>query len=334
MNHYLKAALLFLISATAMPATAKFRMCGRPCDFSVRSYSVSADYLFWQAQGDQLQYALTVPGGVPDEGLAFADTIIVENQNFKPASGLRIKAGCSLCHDWNFFINWTHLNKSSCIRATEKNQGIITTQLFGLLDAGGLTATEAQSSWGFDFNTIDLEIARDWNPIEELAIKYHLGLKWAKIDQLQNIAYHGMNDNTTALLQKGNDFSAVGPRIGIDAKYYLWRGIHLIGNASGSLLYGAFKTQENYVLSNTIITLAPKIVECKKRLRPMVQLLVGLDWEKEYCAMLFEIGAAYEAQYWWGQWQGVASGISTLSGIGINGDFMTHGLTLHFGIRF
>lgn len=302
-----------------------------------KSFYIGADYLFWQASEDQLQYALKIPGGFPKDGLIFASQIFTEEQTFKWNSGVRVKTMYFFCEDWDFRIIYTHFKKSSFTCTEESPNGILATTLFGLLDFGGVIGARANSNWFLNFNTVNAELEYDdWYPVYFMNVRPYIGVTWAKINQSQHINYFKLGSSELEVqVTRNNDFWSFGPRAGIDTKWYIWSDrLAIIGNMATALLHGTFNIDANYFLVNTTPPLSPTFFDSKKRLRPMMQMLLGIHWEQPLDKAIVEIGGGYEVQYWWNQWQVFPSGFGVVSSISGNGDLMVHGLVLHLGVQF
>lgn len=301
-------------------------------DQTEKPYYMAADYLFWKAQADQTYYAIKVPGGITDAFLLSPEIDLVE-QCFKNNSGVRLKAGYSFCDNWDTRLTWTHLNSCSLSSVQEPN-GIVATAIFQLINQLG--GSGAQSIWNTKFNTVDWEFGTTRDLYETVTFRPHVGIKWGKINQNQNISYTGIAGISEALVKKHNGFSGVGPRAGIDSQWYFCDNFSLLGNISGALVYGKFNVHADYTLadSQSLQIFKTKIVDCKKRLVPMAQMLLGLNWETSCSCAAFDVGIGYEAQYWWNQWQSIPSVVGMIATTPGHGDFTTHGLIASLIARF
>ena len=69
----------------------------------------------------------------------------------------------------------------------------------------------------------------------------------------------------------------------------------------------------------------------------MVDAYIGLDWDTCFCnRYIFNVGAAWEVQYWWNQWQSPSSVDATIfrGGDAPQGDLSLQGLTIFAAITF
>ncbi len=296
-------------------------------------YYAAFDYLHWKAQEDQLNCAINIVGGFPKDGLIFAQNVSLVNQFFQAGPGFRALVGAEY-EEKDALLAWTHLEKSVCCSVQGDTKGIFATAFFGFLDTGGLLASEVTSKWHLDFNTVDAQLAHTWFPLDALSFRPYLSVKWARIKQAQNIDYSGIESGFTISVERTNNFSGVGPCIGVDEKIYLFRCFNIVGSVSGALLYGEFEmSSRNKILVETD-SLGPIVTECKKRLRPMAHILIGCTWEPTIGQGNLELGVAYEAQYWWSQWQMMPSAIALFANALPQGDLTMHGLNVRVGLRF
>lgn len=304
---------------------------------------LEVDYLFWKAQQSQMSYAMKVQGGpiLPQQVFLGSEYDIIE-PCFKGESGVRVTAGYEFCDCGDTRIAWTHLNGSTS-GSVAQNRGIIATDIF--IGANDLSASTAADRWDFHFNTLDWELGAWWEPCDDVGIRPHLGIKFAKIDQVHLVAYTGLLVtenvfNGSAVVSECNNFYGVGPRMGLDMQWGFCDNFALFAGVSGALVYGKFDTHDD-VLNEPVhsqISIVPAnqtIIDISKRLVAEAQASVGFNWQacSRECADI-TIGIAYEAQYWWGQWRAMPSLVGAIASSPASGDFTTHGLTLQLGIEF
>ena len=148
-----------------------------------------------------------------------------------------------------------------------------------------------------------------------------------------------------ASLNKRNDFKAGGLEIGVDSALQFWGSLALTGGFQAALLYGHFSVESDPSFVPTAAVVAagfPALVGNvrtlhENRIRPMVDAYIGLDWDTCFCnRYIFNVGAAWELQYWWNQWQAPSSVDATLfkGGNAPQGDLSLQGLTVFASITF
>lgn len=309
-------------------------------DRTAHRFSFGVDYLYWKAQQEQMYYANAVPGGINLNDFIFDNQMINVDQKFKYDSGVRAELGYTFCSDWDSRLVGTHFKSCSFGAITIPN-GVLVTGIAPFIQfEEDLIASTANSRWKIQFNTLDWEFGRFWDICEEFTMRSHIGLKWAKIKQSQFVNYPSFAGGAvTATMQKRNTFTAVGPRFGLNADWCFWNHFSLVGNIATSLLYGKFKINTISNISEVGTQVTSSFPACKKRLRPALEMLAGIDWKKDFSCFCdddisCDIGIAYEAQYWWNQWQALTTVLQGLNSLTNNGDLMFHGLTVHFGLEF
>lgn len=176
------ALLLALSSHTQLSAASSYTdncyvdCCGSS-DTNSRFF-VYADFLYWQATQDQMQYAAELPGGIQNiiaDVIAAPPLLIDENLSlidpcFEYKPGFRVGLGfVPACSNWDLELEWTSLhekisshvfNEDSGIFPLTMPTGIIFTFLGGDPTAFAFADT-ATSHWDFKYDTIDLAIGRE-----------------------------------------------------------------------------------------------------------------------------------------------------------------------------
>lgn len=304
----------------------------------------SADYLLWKATLDQLQFALNIPGGLTGEGFLSANQMFIEDQHFSAHSGVRATAGYIFGedYDWDGRVSWTHF-KNGTITFVQEPESILANNLFGFLDIDALFVDSARSTWCLKFDNFDIELARNWFPIDKIALRAHAGVKVARIDQSQVIDYEGLLEGLERLgVLNINRFTGTGPCIGINMKWFLGRSFNIVTDIDASILFGQFNlSSQNFVslvtndgTGDMISNFDPEILLCKRRSVPALRMLLGLNWERNVNDSVdIEVMLAYEAQYWWNQWQNIGGLFGNVLGRLITGNLGIQGLTLRFGVR-
>jgi hypothetical protein len=326
-----KYMLWMLIFMQYAPSAASDFMMNS--DDQQQGWYVGLDYLIWKPEQDQLLVAWQLNGAL-NAGFIGLNSINSISQCFTTSVGSRLNVGYSFCSDWDIKSAWTHVNNCSPLHIRDQQSDLFTAPFIGAVDF--LAVPEATSDWTLRFNAFDLECARSTCLWPGFNLRSHMGLKLARIKQQQLIKYFAFDaDITNAIITiaKCNRFFGAGPRAGFDMQWDMGHCFNIIGAVSGALLFGKFKIQQNYDIPFTPRNLTPTLLDCNKdRIRPTLQMITGVNWAKPVCDIIVEFGVAYEAQYWWNQWQN--SPVFALFGTLGNGDLMFHGATISGGVRF
>ncbi len=308
------------------------------CDCSRSGLYVTGAFLYWQPIEDSLEYGWKLSVPKPTNAL-----LKITEHKFDWEPGFRAGAGYRLPYDrWDAYLNWTHLsanNKQLTLAngaQTVFNLESNSPPPFFASDSPAFSSHQASSYMHLSFNTLDLELGREWPLSCSFLVRPHFGIRGVSINQIRKIHYGPIirfNDDLgpgIPDIKQTNKFLAAGPRFGGNGNWKLGKGFSLVGQLSATLVYGRFKTQsELFITSPTPFSfiLASKI----HRLRPNLQMLFGADWEVDFCnGRQFHLSAGYELQYWWKQFLVVS--VSEIHHP--DGDLMFQGLTLDAGFGF
>ncbi len=193
----------------------------------------------------------------------------VKNPHFKWAPGFRVGIGFNMPFDgWDIYLNWTRLHTSECHgkAATNPTFGKIVIpefQPFELPDQN-LVYSSADPSWRLHYDSIDLELGREFYVSRRLTLRPFIGLREAWIRQKYKISTQGIGEvyTTQAItidevnvflndltvyntVRMKNDFNGLGPRAGLNTDWYLGAGFSIFGDFGVALLLGNFDVQYN-----------------------------------------------------------------------------------------
>lgn len=347
----LKQMMLYLGTALLLIEEPKaFSSC-------IEGVSIEGEFLYWKVSQDQIPYAAVLPGGLQpiidtfssSQNPQVRELLEIKDPNFKYKPGFRIALGYTPpCSNWNFNLSWTRLHEKIASSTVSNEQGIIPTTMPVAIITGFINrepsqfgfGTEAKSQWKFQFDTWDLLVGRKFS-ICGLENTPYLGVKAATINQSQKVNYLGFSvDGNPLKLQNKmkNHFRGIGPCLGINSSWAFCNGWSLWGDVSGALLCGRFDLHSDPSVSQDITVIGFKIKPSKKtKLRPTVGAQIGIGWDTMVCDQYHvTLDVAYEAQYWWNQWQAPTSVVNTLfsAGHSAQGDLSLYGLTAKLGVGF
>lgn len=348
----------YLLPALTLLSASTFASgCRLSCDNSEGGLFVYGDYLYWQVSQDQMPYAAVLPGGIQRiiEQLEDGDSVVLkeklwfEEPGFNWHSGFRLGVGYNdPCSCMDFDLSWTNLRFNKSSNVIEPSRGILPianplSSIFGFVDDGDDIgfASEASSKWKFRFDVVDARVGFDYCVTSCLNTRPFFGIKFAKINQCQNIEYVGFEvEENSVFVQnhRKNHFRGVGPTVGFDSAYQFYDNVYLTAGAAGSLVYGRFHVDEEPIVSfaNNLISFEGSY-DKKHRMRPVIEGNIGLQWNTCICnSYMVSLGASYEMQYWWNQWQAPASliGSAITGGASPQGDLVLQGLTVKAELRF
>lgn len=166
----------------------------------------------------------------------------------------------------------------------------------------------ASIRWQFYYDTLDLNAGHLLSFNSLLQLHPYIGLKGAVINQ--SIFSNWNNPTpattfTTATENLKNNFSGIGPSIGIDTTWPMYLGtqksISLLGNFTGALLYGHWYFDDVY-MNNKPVTITVHN-DSINGLSPMFGGLLGLRFDNQFKNSKISLMIGYEIQMWFNQIQ-------------------------------
>jgi hypothetical protein len=157
-------------------------------------------------------------------------------------------------------LNWSHLNTSdhdevfvdpssqwvspfSQTGTPPTNTGQITG--ISLLKVGNVT---------LHFNSVNLDLGKFINFGSNLQTRFFTGLSAVFLKEEINSTFHGLPALPIFNFNNTSTYNGVGPRLGFNNNYEFYRGIHLVGQLAGSVLYGRMQPAQ-YKFTGTSIEL-------------------------------------------------------------------------------
>lgn len=226
-------------------------------------------------------------------------------------TGVRVGIGHQFNQQFDLTLAYTHYQAY----ASNQTSGVVASAFDGAyfvnnVDGSklGLSYHSGSIRWQLFYNTVDLNLGRQFSPDPVLLLHPFLGLKAASINQ--SIYTNWLNptiatDFTSATENLKNNFSGIGPTLGIDTTWAIYSSTHqsisLIGNVAAGLLVGHWNFNEVFNNNNDI-----KIsvyVNSVNGVSPVTTGLLGLQWKASFAKTELSLRLGYEAQLWFNQEQ-------------------------------
>src|SRR3989344_3838072 len=292
--------------------------------------AASLSFLLWQGKIWGLEFATKsfLPNTLGSSLQMFDQKLFVPDFAWRP--GVKVEYRQNLPHDdWSLVLGYTYyheeftsLKKHFSSQTVPEGLGIIPLwhypflQIIGGPQGNPLRFHAAKANWHMNFHSMDLLLARPLFPEYFIPMTLSLGIKGAWIDQL----YHADYEDGTRLwaidpssvlpaefVFMNSHFQArthqlgMGPRLSLDSKWRIGRGVHLIGNGGFSLLYSTFHVVTKYrdQIDPLPEAAAMKLGEFFHELTPVCEAMLGLHWETQLSRFFLECTMGYEWQYWW-----------------------------------
>ena len=283
-------------------------------------WSVALDIIYWHTKMGGTEYAYTIhdvkltPEGSPLPPLKGESKHNPFSWDLGFKTGIRYNLVDHDNWDLNAQYSWYRTNSSdTTYKPSPNGLGSVTWPSL-------IIASRASSQITLKHNNLDFEIGRSYFLSSRMSFRPHVGVKSSWLDIKRTVQYR-ISDKNTKLLGKdskpftgfdikttdSNHYWGLGPEFGIDSKWYLGYGVHILGDISTALLYSNFDTSSrDFVPPSTDPELYPdgQIVSIKHKFHryiPFTQCFIGLGWGTHLNKMKQYIGAkiGYELQYYW-----------------------------------
>ncbi|HEY5259139.1 MAG TPA: Lpg1974 family pore-forming outer membrane protein [Rhabdochlamydiaceae bacterium] len=308
-------------------------LCGRDVHISpwVQDYLhsttgglfLTADFLYWQADEDDLQYAVYTQG-LHLSGLATISSVTdrVRGLSFDWNPGFRVGIGGASCDcdHWGLLFNYTHIRNKA---HGSTNIGTLDATLDNFLASSwdqillGIYASAASARWSVNYNTEILDAYRDFFLGKHLIVRPRMGLLNANIDQKYHATYTlDPNDPIFSTVPEAKmeakcNYWGLGVRGGVDLVWHFSDHWGIYGELSAGLVYGRFNIDRNgnssYPITDTTGQVSdPYTFEFKEKMwraRATIQTALGLEWETIFNRNRnrIAISAGYEFNEWFRQ---------------------------------
>ncbi|MGB7977795.1 MAG: Lpg1974 family pore-forming outer membrane protein [Chlamydiales bacterium] len=321
-------------------------------------FFVSADYLFWSAYEDGLEYAREVDvvsthgGGFIPSSSSLSKTFSV---NGTWSSGARAGIGYLFGNmdRWDLYLNWTYFYSKSDHSHGHFSDAFDPNRYYAPIwhPFLGARTSAAAEHWWLHYNTIDLQLGRQCFATKKFSVRPFAGLKAAWINQDIHANYMGVWPLVSGFAQlptrfkADNDFKGIGLMAGSDLHWHFASQWSVLGQISAALLYGKFdvgQTIQGYQQTSengTPLSYSNFKEKEMNRIRANLQTFLGLEWHaffknNEYA---LNFSAGYEFMEWFQQNEtsqtlisiiGDGSGSTFVSEVREDGNLGLQGLTM------
>ena len=312
----------------------------------------TADFLYWQAKEDGLNYTLRdtisnlAHGDTGTSGGAIKEAGGAWNPGFR--LGIAYAPSWDLTGKWTYFHSNFHRKKVAAREDVAQGLGFEATWVPPMISLQA-DYEVVRFTWRLHFDNYDGEFGKHYFVSPKLSFRPFIAVRYAVIHQHFHVSYgpqYGPPTFPEIDVSYKNNFQGLGPRIGVDSNWELGKGFNLLLNANAALLYSWFNL--HYQVSPYIDPadkggdpigqpIAYHTREYLRMLTPNADLVVGFGWGRSFRSERYWFGfkAAYEIQYWWDQFQRrLFVDINNNSTIKMPGDLALHGLTFDVLFEF
>lgn len=273
---------------------------------------ITADYLYWIAQEDNLQFASTGHANLPDTFNVNSGT--TKSPHFHYRSGFKAGLGWSFGHDvWDSLATytWYQSNHNKGSLSGDFDAGLTTPFTPSMTLSPGDYFTSASAIWALHFNALDWEIGRNCYVSKHLSLRPFAGLKGSWQNQTFNKTYGGILDGVDPASfnyysNEHTSFWGVGVRSGLNTCWNLSDSWSFYGDFALSALWSVFqshrKDSHNAEDAPTTIHSINENRRCNT-LSPVLEVGLGVRKDEWFLDNRIHIGAqvGWEEQVWWNQ---------------------------------
>lgn len=219
------------------------------------------------------------------------------------------------------------------------------------LNGRNIRYANGKSKWDFSFYSIDLALCKNFCISKKITIAPSFGL--FDIFFYQKFFVH-FTDGKVFVLPSGGtltpnfsdcnnyqDTFGVGPKVGVQTKWYFYKNANIFANVHGALLYTFFysKRADLYNFETTATGIEIEQVNMKKNfssLKPALDIALGINFEKCLDTLFMRFSVAYEAEFYWkfNHFIRFADDLNYLLTYTARGDFQLHGLVIGLDLLF
>jgi len=282
------------------------------------NWFLTFDLTYWHTKLGGTEYAYSIHNYNPPQGAlpfgypAFPLDGDVKDHDFGWDIGFKGGLGYKTPHDnWDIFARYTWYETED----TSSSFKAAPSALVSLTYSIPVVSSHVKSHANVNYNNIELELARSFFLSSQVSLRPHFDVKSSWIDINQDISYTASGISPVLQQFAGLDFKTkqhqtfwgIGPRAGIDSKWYLGYGFHIFGDVAASILYGKFNDLQRDL---SPLNLIPNLLEDGHVLKmrhkfhryvPFAQMFLGLGWERyiNNDKQHLSFKAGYEVQYYW-----------------------------------
>ncbi|WP_367607632.1 Lpg1974 family pore-forming outer membrane protein [Legionella sp. W05-934-2] len=201
-------------------------------------------------------------------------------------------------------LYWTYFSTKALESITAPPGQFFVPEFFNGFTTANLY-NSAQLDWRLIMNMFDAEVGHAFQPIDTLTVRPFIGVKGGTINQsihsdwqatLLNIQLYSAKENLK------NNFWGIGPSVGIDTIFSLFKNVTLQSDFSTALLWGHWDVQDVYKGPGPLLSFIPQTTIRTNTKNAMLgsfmaRYFLGLAYTYQAKATVI-IKAGYEMQFW------------------------------------
>jgi hypothetical protein len=260
--------------------------CGDGCDHCCSTHcrtgrclhrsGIFGEYLYWQASGIDLSYAVP-QNGIGGVGTVQVGDVAVLDFDYESAfrAGFTVALDCLSSVSTMYTRFQTSTQSDISIDAPFVILPLVTHP--GTFNAGA-TSQAAAAGYSLSLDTIDLEYRAVLISGSKYYVNYVVGARYAELDQSFDSIFPFAPPDGTTTVSTELDFTGAGIRIGLEGERSILRkwGVCFYGKAMGSLLGG--ESRASYLQANQFNGIEAFTAWEDARLVPIAEAELGLSW--------------------------------------------------------
>jgi hypothetical protein len=224
----------------------------------------TVDYIYWKAVQEGTDFA--IKGYTPKRGKSVDSGGHVHYPDFDYKPGFKVGAGMVFSHDnWDLYANYTWYrvyDQHGSANATEGTAMLSTYSYATAITSNGPSTglrfnntnvntpgvqyvTHVGTNWRLNFNSLDLELGRNFWNSRYLTMRPFIGLKFGWIRQSEHMEYKALSFDETwkevEHVRQTQDFFGVGIRTGLDTAWHINQNWSIYGDFAIAALWSNFE---------------------------------------------------------------------------------------------
>ncbi len=287
---------------------------GGPCVKNGLGLFLTADFIYWTAREDSLDFAIThgtaaaigAPAHVP-RGHVFSP-----EASWHP--GFKAGIGYDFCYDgWDIFAEYTWYRLRNTTETAKSTGDLTLLDAFWFVNNTANSVTQAFSDvhgkWMLDFNVLDIALGRNFYVSPRLMLRPFCGIKAAFLKQKLNVNFQrNFTDAGSDAFTMDNHMQnwAVGLLTGVDSAWHFCRSFSMFAKFAASAIWEQFKRTRHDNQFTVDLNQNFSQVNLRSRfhiVRPVFEWMLGVRWEIWFLcdAYHFWLEAGWEQQVWFSQ---------------------------------
>lgn len=267
-------------------------------------FYVTADAIIYQLLEDNCSYAVATSTNIDQSGPRHT-----YQSSFDWSWGFKTGLGYYAEHDtWQSGFEFTYLETQTGSHAPAK-PGVQYTQTASLIQvADGVSSgfQSAQDKWKVHYYNLDWRLGRDFFVSKYLSFLPEVGIKSTWFYQHRTAIYNLDTLTPSKQFHAHDNYTGVGPKADLKAKFHFGKNFSLIGGVDVALLFASNKTSyhQDSLSGATVIPASvtyPTSNHMKKNhVSPYLGLNIGVAYDTNFNddAFNFGIKVAYEQLYY------------------------------------